>query len=776
MTDYPHPARLGKYVIRREVGRGSMGVVFEAFDPVIERRVAVKMIRRDEFGATQGDELVARLRREAQAAGRLSHPGIVAIYDFGEDRAEDGQAVAFIAMEFVEGRELREVLDEGKRYTPQESVRIMGAVLAALAHAHERGVTHRDVKPANVILLPDGGVKLADFGVARLESSELTQAGTIIGTPMYMSPEQILGLPVDGRSDLFSCGVMLYELLTGTKPFQGSVTTVIHQVLQVEPPPPSQSQASLGAHWDALMRQALAKKPEQRFADARAMAEAILATAAENAAEDADATVLLMPASPAKAAPGARTLPPVATSPPPPAAPPAAPNPAPRAVSTARAPRSVMPWVLGAIVVGGSALVAAMLWRSSTPKLPTLASTAEPPSLPAPPPAPPGATLDAGAPPVREPIKEAASAPPGAASTPLVVASASAVLAKAPEPASPAPKAAPPAPKVAIAPDWSALLDPARFEAAPMPASLSAALRRVVEPFDARGIDKLQEFDGLLAQQPTPFAYALGVTQGRLVHAWATAADANAAATAARRRCTERLGGACQTVLVDGAFRRRAFFDVARNLGAQPPKAVRAAWLQSVDEAMTELRREADARQKEREREREREREKAAEAARAAQAERRAAAGAVAAAAASAAATPAAEWTRARARLRDQKPADLAGGFAALLDVEPGADRGRIDRFQSEVKRLRWKSALALGVGSNGHLIWTFSEGEPRDEWAEERALSACAPRSRGGCAIVAVNGSFRPTALQTVAERLGARPVAEVRDGFVKGLPSRFR
>ena len=223
--------------------------------------------------------------------------------------------------------------------------------------------------------------------------------------------------------------------------------------------------------------------------------------------------------------------------------------------------------------------------------------------------------MDAGAPPVREPIKEAASAPPVAASTPLVVASASAVLAKAPEPASPAPKAAPPAPKVAIAPDWSALLDPARFEAAPMPASLSAALRRVVEPFDARGIDKLQEFDGLLAQQPTPFAYALGVTQGRLVHAWATAADANAAATAARRRCTERLGGACQTVLVDGAFRRRAFFDVARNLGAQPPKAVRAAWLQSVDEAMTELRREADARQKEREREREREREKAAEAA-----------------------------------------------------------------------------------------------------------------------------------------------------------------
>jgi serine/threonine-protein kinase len=286
-------SKLGKYLIRRELGRGAMGVVYEGFDPVIERTVAIKTIRTDQFEPAQMGEMLARFKREAQAAGRLNHPHIVAIYEYGEDEgggappadpdatvvnaaAESGSRIAFIAMEYIKGRELKDYFDENRRFPMKEAGRIMGELLDALGHAHSHGVTHRDMKPANVILLEGGAaVKVADFGIARIESSELTQAGTVLGTPSYMSPEQFLGQTVDGRSDLFSCGVMLYQFLTGEKPFTGAVTTIMHKVLKEEPLAPSMLNATLPPAWDAVVKKSMAKNPDARFQTAAEFAQAI---------------------------------------------------------------------------------------------------------------------------------------------------------------------------------------------------------------------------------------------------------------------------------------------------------------------------------------------------------------------------------------------------------------------------------------------------------------------------------------------------------------------
>jgi serine/threonine-protein kinase len=195
--------KLGKSLIRRELGKGAMGIVYEAFDPLIERTVAIKTIRPEQLNKSQAAEILARFKREAQAAGRLSHPHIVGIYEYGEEQVEGREPIAYIAMEFVRGRELRDYFEANERFPLPTVQRIMGEILDALEHAHERGVIHRDMKPANVIMLEQGAVKVADFGIARLESSDLTQAGSVLGTPAYMSPEQFLGQPVDKRTDIF---------------------------------------------------------------------------------------------------------------------------------------------------------------------------------------------------------------------------------------------------------------------------------------------------------------------------------------------------------------------------------------------------------------------------------------------------------------------------------------------------------------------------------------------------------------------------------------------
>src|SRR5512144_2834125 len=255
--------RLGKYEIRGELGRGAMGVVYEGFDPLIARTVALKTIRADQLAGDAAAALIARFRNEAQAAGRLTHPGIVSIYEFGEDNG-----VWFIAMEFVKGRELKACFEAGERFDTADAVRVMTQILAALAYPHRRGVVHRDIKPANIILLPDGSVKVADFGIAHIESSNLTQVGTVLGTPSYMSPEQILGLPVDGRSDLFSAGVILYQFLTGERPFSGSSTTTMRKVLKENPLPPPTLNFRVLPVFDAVVQKALAKRPDERYQNA----------------------------------------------------------------------------------------------------------------------------------------------------------------------------------------------------------------------------------------------------------------------------------------------------------------------------------------------------------------------------------------------------------------------------------------------------------------------------------------------------------------------------
>jgi serine/threonine-protein kinase len=273
----PELTKLGKYQIRRELGKGAMGIVYEGFDPMIERTVAIKTIRPEQLNKDQAAEILARFRREAQAAGRLNHPHIVSIYEYGEDADADAGngPIAFIAMEYIKGRELRDFFEANERFPLKEVERIMAEMLGALTHAHERGVTHRDMKPANVILLDDGTVKVADFGIARLETSELTQAGAVLGTPAYMSPEQFMGQPVDGRSDIFSCGVVLYQFLTGEKPFTGNVTTIMYKVLSEEPLAPSMLNSTLPPAWDAVVRKAMAKKISERYQTAAEFATAI---------------------------------------------------------------------------------------------------------------------------------------------------------------------------------------------------------------------------------------------------------------------------------------------------------------------------------------------------------------------------------------------------------------------------------------------------------------------------------------------------------------------
>ncbi|APV49834.1 hypothetical protein BWI17_09175 [Betaproteobacteria bacterium GR16-43] len=282
-------SKLGKYVIRRELGKGAMGVVYEGFDPFLERTVAIKTIKPQQLVSKEAAEVLARFKREAQSAARLNHPGIVAVYEYGEavpedDRtmvatqatvADQSKKVAYIAMEFVKGRELRDYFEANERFSLPDTARLMGEILAALGHAHANGVTHRDIKPANLIVLDDGRVKIADFGIARVEKSELTQAGAVMGTPQYMSPEQFLGQPVDGRSDLFSCGVVLYQFLTGEKPFTGNTTTIMYKVLQEEPLAPTTLNVGLPGAFDTVMKKAIAKAPGDRYQTAAEFAAAI---------------------------------------------------------------------------------------------------------------------------------------------------------------------------------------------------------------------------------------------------------------------------------------------------------------------------------------------------------------------------------------------------------------------------------------------------------------------------------------------------------------------
>ena len=266
-----HPERLGKYEIRGALGKGAMGIVYRGFDPHIERDVAIKTIRKDLVEPELAAQYMARFRNEAKAAGRLHHPNIVGVYEYGED-----DAVTFIAMEYVEGTGLREYLNRRTSFDFAQLVTLMSQLLDALDFAHNHGIVHRDIKPSNLIVTGTGMLKVADFGVARVDTSNLTTAGMVIGTPSYMSPEQCRGLEADSRSDLFSTGVVLYELLTGEKPFRGSVESVAYKICHEEPEPPSRlSTLKMPAAVDQLVATALAKAPASRFPSARVFHDAL---------------------------------------------------------------------------------------------------------------------------------------------------------------------------------------------------------------------------------------------------------------------------------------------------------------------------------------------------------------------------------------------------------------------------------------------------------------------------------------------------------------------
>jgi eukaryotic-like serine/threonine-protein kinase len=266
-----HPERLGKYRITGVLGEGAMGVVYRGFDPDIRRLVALKTIRRQQPGDAGGSvaESAARFRNEAQAAGRLQHPGIVSVYDFGDDGR-----IAYIAMEYVEGRTLAQHLANRQRLADADIASLVAQLLDALQHAHEHGVWHRDVKPSNVILTPQGRAKIADFGIARTENSGLTMAHSVLGTPTYMAPEQFMGKAIDHRVDLYATGVLLYQLVAGRPPFVGSPEVLMYKVVNDLPPPPS-SVAGGSTRFDDLALQALAKDPAQRFSGALAFRHAL---------------------------------------------------------------------------------------------------------------------------------------------------------------------------------------------------------------------------------------------------------------------------------------------------------------------------------------------------------------------------------------------------------------------------------------------------------------------------------------------------------------------
>ena len=249
-----------------------MGVVYRGFDPDIRRVVALKTIRKvGGEGAQAAAQSAARFRNEAQAAGRLLHPGIVGVYDFGDDGN-----VAYIAMEFVEGHTLSQYMAQRVRFTEADVASLAAQLLEALAHAHEHGVWHRDIKPANVIMTKSGRIKIADFGIARTDTTGLTMANSVLGTPMYMAPEQFMGLPIDHRVDLYSAGVVLYQLLAGRAPFVGPHEALMYKVVNEVPPPPSTFEgAPHGNRFDAVVATALAKDPRQRFANASAFRDAV---------------------------------------------------------------------------------------------------------------------------------------------------------------------------------------------------------------------------------------------------------------------------------------------------------------------------------------------------------------------------------------------------------------------------------------------------------------------------------------------------------------------
>jgi eukaryotic-like serine/threonine-protein kinase len=262
------PAQLGRYVIQSELGRGAMGVVYKALDSVLERPVAVKTVNIS-LEREHADKYEQRFYQEARAAGGLNHPNIVTIHDVGK-----AGEVVFMAMEYIEGVELRTLIGEGQPLRVSQALSIAAQVAEGLAYAHQRGVVHRDIKPANIMVVANGPVKITDFGIARMRGTgDLTQTGMLLGSPKYMSPEQVIGKRADHRSDIFSLGVIVYEMLCGAAPFNGeNVTALMYQIVNFVPPAPSSVNDTVPQLADYIIAKMLAKPLEERYQDAAEVA------------------------------------------------------------------------------------------------------------------------------------------------------------------------------------------------------------------------------------------------------------------------------------------------------------------------------------------------------------------------------------------------------------------------------------------------------------------------------------------------------------------------
>jgi len=262
-------SQLGRYEVVGELGQGAMGVVYKAMDPLIDREVAIKTINLS-LAMEEREEYEGRFYQEAKAAGRLSHPNIVTIYDVG--RSGD---IAYIAMEYLRGRELRDILNETRLLPISETLDIVTQVGQGLAYAHEHDIVHRDVKPSNVMIASDCHVKITDFGIARMASAAVrTQTGMVLGSPKYMSPEQVLGKELDRRSDIFSLGVMLYEMLAGQVPFIGeNINAIMYQTLNTIPAAPSSMNPAVPEMLDYIVAKALAKDMDERYQNARELVD-----------------------------------------------------------------------------------------------------------------------------------------------------------------------------------------------------------------------------------------------------------------------------------------------------------------------------------------------------------------------------------------------------------------------------------------------------------------------------------------------------------------------
>src|SRR4029078_12156877 len=245
------------------IGFGAMGAVYKAFDPLIKRTLAIKTIRLDiPRQSPQYKSFIERFYHEARISGTLSHPNIVTLFDIGEEGG-----VPYLAMEFVEGGTLSSILERGVRFPPEKVIGLISQIASAVDYAHSKGVIHRDIKPSNLILFQGDRVKVTDFGIAKLVDSEMTQAGTLLGTPSYMSPEQAMGDKLDGRSDIFSLGVCAFEMLSGEQPFPGTnVTSILYKLVHVDPIEPTdlEMHGLVPQKWHEVFSRVLGKQPDDR--------------------------------------------------------------------------------------------------------------------------------------------------------------------------------------------------------------------------------------------------------------------------------------------------------------------------------------------------------------------------------------------------------------------------------------------------------------------------------------------------------------------------------